>query len=275
MIGAVGALVAGCVIFFCLAVRSTSLSLTRRRLLVIPDAREARGVPSGEPRARRDLAAPIIGATLGALLIHAWVGILVGFGVGEGVRKLRHTLARRKSEALLDQQLADAVGAMSSALRAGMSLPQALGYAADEAEAPASDGFRQLVTSVELGSPLDEAVRAWAAAVGTEDARLIAGAISMHRRSGGDLPAVLDRVAATVRERVEASQEVRALTAQGRMSGAILGALPVGFFAFLWLTARRDIEGALGTPAGQTSILVGLVLEVSAFLWIRKLLEVT
>ena len=58
------------------------------------------------------------------------------------------------------------------------------------------------------------------------------------------------------------------------MSGWILGVLPVGFFAFLWLTSRRDIEGALGTPAGMVSVGLGLLLEVAAFLWIRSLLEV-
>jgi tight adherence protein B len=85
---------------------------------------------------------------------------------------------------------------------------------------------------------------------------------------------VLDQVAATIRDRVAAAREVRALTAQARLSGLILGLLPVGFFAFLWLTSRRDIEGALGTPVGIGSVLLGLVMEGVAFLWIRHLLEV-
>ncbi|TMK55459.1 MAG: hypothetical protein E6G54_09940 [Actinobacteria bacterium] len=81
-------------------------------------------------------------------------------------------------------------------------------------------------------------------------------------------------MAATIRERVAVGREVRALTAQARLSGWILGVLPLGFFAFLWLTSRRDIEGALGTPAGLASVLLGLGLEVGAFFWIRALLEV-
>ena len=51
--------------------------------------------------------------------------------------------------------------------------------------------------------------------------------------------------------------------------------LPIGFFAFLWLTSRHDIEGALGTPAGLASVFLGFGLEVGAFFWIRALLEVT
>jgi tight adherence protein B len=77
-----------------------------------------------------------------------------------------------------------------------------------------------------------------------------------------------------LQERRAAAREVRALTVQARLSGVILGILPVGFLAFLWLTSRRDIEGAFATPAGLASISLGLVLEGAAYLWIRKLLEV-
>jgi tight adherence protein B len=110
--------------------------------------------------------------------------------------------------------------------------------------------------------------------VGTDDARLVVGVLTLHRRSGGDLPHVLDQVAATLRERSEAAREVRALTAQARLSGAILGLLPIGFFAFLWTTSRANIEGAFGSPIGITAIVIGVVLECIAFLWIRSLLEV-
>src|SRR5439155_19943870 len=114
----------------------------------------------------------------------------------------------------------------------------------------------------------------WSSSMGSDAARLLAGVLRLHRRSGGDLPPVLDEVATTLRERRAAAREIRALTAQARLSGSILGLLPIGFFAFLWLTSRRDIEGALGTPAGLASVLLGLGLEVGAFFWIRALLVV-
>ena len=85
---------------------------------------------------------------------------------------------------------------------------------------------------------------------------------------------MLDQVGATIRERVAAAREVRALTAQARLSGLVLGLLPFGFFGFLWLTSRKDMQAALGTPAGVASVCLGLLLEGLAFLWIRRLLEV-
>ena len=156
----------------------------------------------------------------------------------------------------------------------GLSVPQAIAYAAREGEPPLADGLARVVDRVELGGELEDALGEWAEGVGTEDARLVVGVLALHRRSGGDLPRVLDQVASTLRERSSATREVRALTAQARLSGAILGLLPIAFFGFLWLTSRSDIEGAFASPIGVGAVVVGLVLEGIAFLWIRSLLEV-
>ena len=85
---------------------------------------------------------------------------------------------------------------------------------------------------------------------------------------------MLDGVVATLRERRAAVREVRALTAQARLSGAILGTLPIGFFGFLLLTSRTEMLAAISTPLGRTAVAVGVALELAAFLWIRHLLEV-
>ncbi len=122
--------------------------------------------------------------------------------------------------------------------------------------------------------PFDEALERWRDEQTSSDVDLVVGALELHRRSGGDLPTVLDQVVATIRERVGVTREVRSLTAQARLSAWILGLLPVGFFAFLWLTARSDIEGALSTPAGVACLMLGLVLEGGAVVWIRSLLRV-
>jgi Flp pilus assembly protein TadB len=81
-------------------------------------------------------------------------------------------------------------------------------------------------------------------------------------------------LAATLRERRSAAREVRSLTAQARLSGAILGLLPIAFFAFLALTSRRDLDAALATSAGRTAIIAGLAMQAAAFAWIRSLLRV-
>jgi tight adherence protein B len=202
-------------------------------------------------------------------------GALIGAAGALVARRIRRYRSRKRFANRRDEQLADAIGALTAAVRSGMSVPQAIAYALREAGPPVRDDLARVVAGIEVGVPLGEAIDAWAERSRSPDVQLVAGALDLHRRSGGDLPAVLDQVAATIRERVAVGREVRALTAQARLSGWILGVLPVGFFAFLWLTSRRDIEGALGTPAGLASVLLGLGLEVGAFLWIRALLEVT
>jgi len=199
-----------------------------------------------------------IAGVAGAVLIHRLV-------------RRRRRMSQRHRAA---EQIADAVGAMSAGLRAGLSLPQSFAYARDEADEPLKGGLMRLVDRIEMGTPVGEALSDWAEAQGSQDALLIVGVLDVHRRSGGDLPTVLDGLAGTLRERRAAFRDLRALTAQARLSGVILGMLPIGFFGFLLLTSRREMLDAIATPLGGTALGIGLALELLAFLWIRHLLEV-
>jgi tight adherence protein B len=236
-----------------------------------------RGLLRTPPEGRQVRTIPWIGVWVAGGLAAAWVvgpGVALVFTIGGlaaryVVRRRRGIRARR----LVADQLADAVSATAAGLRAGLSLPQSLAYARDEAEEPLRSDLSGLVDAIDVGVPIAEALDRWADE-GTEDARLLAGVLDLHRRSGGDLPSVLDGLAVTLRERRAAHREVRALTAQARLSGVILGLLPIGFFAFLMLTSRNEMLEAIATPLGAAALGIGLGLELLAFLWIRHLLEV-
>lgn len=217
---------------------------------------------------------PLLAGVAAGFWILGIAGAAAGGLAGFGARRALRTRALRAHDERRDEQLADMARALAAGLRAGQSLNQGLGSVAAETPEPLGAELRRLWSTIELGTPLDEALETWASASGSEDVRLLAGVLGLHRRSGGDLPQVLDGVASTLRDRCSAAKEVRALTAQARLSGAILGTLPLGFFAFLWVTSRRDIEGALRSPAGLAAIALGLLLEAVAFVWIRRLLEV-
>jgi tight adherence protein B len=201
-------------------------------------------------------------------------GIVIAVAIAWVVRAVRRRRALVMTPVVVEERFADAVGALAAAVRSGASLPQAIRYAATEAVPPVRDDLAEVVEQLDTGVALDQALRSWSTGRPSANVELVVGALELHRRSGGDLPAVLDQVAAAIRERVSISREVRSLTAQARMSAWILGLLPVGFFAFLWLTSRRDIEGAMSTPVGIACIIVGLLLELGAYAWIRKLLVV-
>jgi len=203
------------------------------------------------------------------------VPLIAGGAAGAIAWRLRERRRSLSREAERDEQLVDAVTSITAAIRAGRSVPQAMSFAAAESEEPLRPSLEVLDRALDLGVPLEEALASWARQVDTGDARLLVGVLGLHRRSGGDLPAVLDQVVSTLRERRAGVREVRALTAQARLSGTILGVLPFGFFAFLWLTSRSEIEGAFRSSAGIAAIVLGLLLEGLAFLWIRHLLEVS
>jgi tight adherence protein B len=242
--------------------RAATLDLLRSDT---PTAASPRSLSAWSGVAIAGLVGWLIGAIPGAAA--AVLGTVIAWRL-QRRRRVAHEVAKQQ------RQLVDAVQTIVSGLRAGLSIPQALAYAARESQPPLSDGLVTLVGGLDAGVPFDEAIDAWALHTGGDDPCLVASVLRLHRRTGGDLPMVLDRVADTLRERLAAHGEVRALTAQARLSGTILGVLPVAFFGILWLTSRRDIEAALGSSAGLLSISLGLVLEAGAFMWIRRLLEV-
>jgi tight adherence protein B len=181
---------------------------------------------------------------------------------------------RRRRERAVQEHLTEAVSLIASAMRSGRSLYQAIELAAGDLDPLLGTAFRRLADRTELGDPMDEAIDGWAVEVGGPDARLVAGVLKLHRRTGGSLSVTLDDLAATLRDRRVAARELESLTAQARLSATILGLLPIGFFLFLSVVARRDLQAAYETPAGVAAIGLGLGLQAVAFVWIRRLLRV-
>ena len=180
---------------------------------------------------------------------------------------------RRRDQAT-QERLAEAVSLIASAMRSGRSLQQAIELAATELDPLLGSTFRRLADRTGLGDPMDEAIDAWARDVGGPDARLVAGVLKLHRRTGGSLAVSLENLAGTLRDRRASSRELESLTAQARLSATILGLLPIGFFLFLSAIARRDLEVAYETPTGVAAIAVGFGLQGAAYVWIRHLLRV-
>ena len=228
-----------------------------------------RGIPPGVASTIVAPTAAAAGYALGGL------GACVILGVGAAVVPIAVARRRRaKRAALIDEQLLDLVAALASAVRSGRSLEQALASATEELEPPLRASVSAIVDRVALGEPFDDALERWSATVGTADARLVVGVLRLHRRSGGSLTGPLDDLSTTLRSRRAGERELRSLTAQARLSAGILGLLPVGFFLFLSVVSRRDIEDAIRTPAGLGAIGVGVALQGAAFVWIRSLLKV-
>jgi tight adherence protein B len=210
---------------------------------------------------------------IGGLLVAGPPGALVGGGIGAAVPYALERRRRSRLDAQLEGQLVDAVTTMAASMRSGRSLLQAMRQAA-EVGPPLGPLLGEAVDRVALGIPVDEALTTLAEAVGGADARLVVGVLALHRRVGGAMATSLEDLVRTLRARRDGARELRSLTAQARLSAAILGLLPIGFFLFLSVVARRDVEAAYRTTVGASAIAIGLALQAAAFLWIRRLLRV-
>lgn len=186
---------------------------------------------------------------------------------------LRRRRQRERHRELVEDQLAEAAACVAEAMRAGFSVSQAVRFSAEESNPPLREELLAVVERESMGIPLGEALEEWASR-SNRDGRLFATVLRLHNRTGGDLPVVLDQLARTLSERRAASREIRSLTAQARLSGAILGLLPIGFFLFLSAISREDMEAAYRSPLGIAAILLGGLLQAAAFVWIRRLLRV-
>ena len=213
------------------------------------------------------LGATLLGFVLGGLLLGLVLLGLVLFGARLLVT---NRIERRRKR--FSNQLSDTLQQLTSALRAGHGLLQALSVVAREAEEPTSDEFRRLMTEVRLGRDLGDALHAMAARVSSEDFDWVVQAIEVQRDVGGDLVEVIEIVANTIRQRQHLQRQVKALSAEGRFSAYVLLALPFGVSALLFLTNRAYLM-QLFSGRGLVLLLAGVVLMVAGTAWLKKIIQ--
>jgi tight adherence protein B len=254
---------------------------TARILATVPSARRARpGLHDRLPLVRRRAGGLLlrVGAVAGGVVLGLRlmgpVGVAAGAASGWAVPGLVERRRQARREESLERQLADVVETVAAAVRSGMSIAQAVEFAAAEAPPPIRELLHRVVSERQVGASIERALGAFAEAIGTDDGRLFVLILTIHQRSGGNVAGALEEVSSTVRHRVAVRRELRALTAQGRVSGAVLGALPIGFFLVLATTSGGELGPIYRSAAGIGMVGAGLVLEGLAYLWIRRLLRV-
>ena len=179
-------------------------------------------------------------------------------------------LKRRRLERF-NIQLEDALGMVSSSLKAGFSINQALEEVAALDIRPVSVEFRLLTQEVRLGVPLEQALENMNRRLESDDFALVSTAILTARQTGGELTATLERVAGLIRERVRISNKVRALTAMGRLQALVIALMPfVLMFMMSWASPAL-MDEFYASPLGIVAVIMVVVLDVLGFLWIRKI----
>lgn len=216
--------------------------------------------------------ATLVGAIVGYLLIGP-VGLVTGSIVCAIVVRAREARATLVQRELMDRQLGEAVVTVASAVRAGLSVRRAVTEAAEGAEPPLRSELDSVVQRLETGEPLDAALSRLDRRLGLTDSALVVNALAVHRRTGGDLPLLLDEIARVIRLRLDDRRAIRALTVQARSSGAVLAVLPIGFVALLSGTGGDGLGAFYRTPSGAVLLLGALCLQALGFTWMRWIVQ--
>ena len=199
------------------------------------------------------------------------VAIAVGAGVAPFVYLyvLREIRFRRFGDLL-----PEAVDLMSRGLRAGHSIAAVLEMVGNEIADPIGVEFRALHKEQSLGLPMRDAITNLIDRIPLDDLRFLATAILLQKESGGNLSQILDKTAAVLRERARLRGQLRIYTAQGRITGYILGAAPFLMFCLISLANHDYEKPLLNDPLGLKMVYVGLGLMVIGILAIRKIIDV-
>jgi tight adherence protein B len=205
------------------------------------------------------------------------IGIVIGFFLP------RFWLARRRNGRLgaFNKQLPDTITLIANALRAGSSFLQAIELVVRESRPPISVEFSRVIREVNLGLPFEQALENMVRRVRSDDLELMATAISIQHQVGGNLAEILDSIAYTIRERIRIKGEIRTLTAQQRLSGYVVGFLPIGLAGFLFIAAPGFMDpmfanppAIAGLPAGVVILLFGGFMMFIGFMLIRKIVDI-
>ena len=170
--------------------------------------------------------------------------------------------------------LPDALGSTASALRAGFSLLQALDACARQTKGPLGQEFERVLAETRVGVPVDEALENLAVRAGSADLNLMVTAVQIQRQVGGNLAEVLDRIQQTIRERVRLQAEVRALSAQGRMSSLIIGLLPIGLLLMMGLIAPSFVGPMFQPGIGRTLLVLAALFELAGFFVLSRVVRI-
>ena len=207
-----------------------------------------------------------VGGLAGALLgwqalagpLAALAGALLGFLAP--LAWLRYRVRQRRRA--FEQGLPEALDRVTGALRAGYGLEYGFDLVAREGMPPCSEEFGQILQELTLGGDLEEALARLVLRVNSEDARLLATAVAVQRRTGGNLVEVLVQMSQMLRERERLRRDVRVITTAPRVSGYIVALLPLLTVLAMYFTSRYYVDTLLSEPLGRLAATVGGVLVV-------------
>ncbi len=210
-------------------------------------------------------------------LFVSFIGFVMGCAAGMGAFQLPRyfiSVARAKRRRKFNEQLVEALGQMSNALKAGFSITQAFESVVQNSENPIAQEFEVFLQQQRVGVSFSDALASLDKRVGSEDLNLVCASIDIARRTGGNLTEIFDKISITIRERMRIERRVMTLTAQGRMQGIVVGFMPLVVGFAMAMLKPEIMMPFLRSPQGLAAVAAVIVLISSGWLVIRKIVKI-
>ncbi len=196
-------------------------------------------------------------AIIGYMAVGFWLNIRIG--------------SRRRK---IESQVVEMLQMLASGLRAGFGLLQALEASAEQLPDPLAVELRRTLRDIAVGASVEQALTGLNERIGSADVDIVITAMLIQRSVGGNLAEILDNVAHTMRERERIRGEIRTLTSQQRLTGFVIGGIPIGLL-IIFMMISPDFTGLLFTDStGRMMLGAAGVMEVMGFLVIRKIVNI-
>lgn len=217
-----------------------------------------------------------MGAAVALLWRRRFDPVLAGlFGLVLGSTPALYTFLKvRRRIKKFNAQLPDALDLLSSSVKGGQSLNAAIQNVAEEMPDPIGDEFKILSDELTFGVTFNRALRHLISRVNTPDVRFLATALMIQKETGGNLSEVLDGLQKTIRERFRILGQVKTLTAQGKLSGLIVGGLPLALCAFLYFANPEYMNDLFKPGLGRWLVGIALGLQVLGCSLIAKIVNI-
>jgi tight adherence protein B len=214
---------------------------------------------------------------LGLVALIATGSLPIGFVatvVGALLPNLYVRYRRTKRLNAFEEMLPDSIDLVGRALRAGHPLSSGFKMAADDGPDPVAGEFRRVFEEQRFGMPLQDSLLGMADRINLVDVRILVTAILIQREVGGNLAEILDNLSTVVRARFTIRRQIKVYTAQGRMTGYLLSALPIILFVLLYTINAQYMSILFTDPIGKILVTVALGMQFIGFLWIRKIIKI-
>jgi tight adherence protein B len=182
--------------------------------------------------------------------------------------------ARKKRQTEFNKQLGESLVIMSNCIKSGFTFQQSMESIANDMQPPISSEFSKTLREMRFGVNKNDALHHMVERVQNNDLGLLVSAVMTSEQVGGNLSEILDIISDTIKDRIRIKQEVRVLTAQGRMSGIVIGLLPVFIILLLMILNPAYFMSFFEAPIGKIMIAVSVMMEMIGFIIINKIVDI-